>query len=106
MRPRKRNYKPRRRGPEHRINKFITAQEVRLVGDNVEQGVFPLSRALELAEEEGLDLVEISPNAKPPVCRIIDYNKFLYEKKKKDKEIKAKAAKNDLKEIRFWSQYR
>ncbi len=101
MRPRKRNFKPRRKGPEHRINQLITAKEVRLVGENVEQGVFPTSRAIELAEEAGLDLVEISPTANPPVCRIIDYNKFLYEKKKKDKEIKAKAAKSDLKEIRF-----
>ena len=101
MRPRKRNFKPRRKGPEHRINNLITAQQVRLVGDNSEQGVLPTSKAIELAEEAGLDLVEISPKADPPVCRIVDYNKFLYEKKKKDKEIKAKSAKSDLKEIRF-----
>lgn len=71
------------------------------MGDNVEQGIFPVSKAMEFAEELGLDLVEISPNAVPPVCRVIDYNKFIYEQKKKTKEIKAKAAKTVIKEIRF-----
>jgi translation initiation factor IF-3 len=75
---------------------------VRLVGDNVsEQGVFPLKEALKMAEELELDLVEVSPNADPPVCRIIDYNKFLYDQKKKQKEIKAKSVKVVVKEIRF-----
>jgi translation initiation factor IF-3 len=72
-----------------------------LVGDNVEQGIFPIEHALEVSEQLGLDLVEISPNAVPPVCRVIDYNKFIYEQKKKLKEIKAKAAKTVIKEIRF-----
>ncbi|KAA3652520.1 MAG: translation initiation factor IF-3 [Bacteroidetes bacterium] len=85
----------------HKINNNITAREVRVVGTGVEQGVFPLSKALQLAEEQQLDLVEISPNAEPPVCKIIDYKKFLYEQKKKQKEIKAKAQKVVVKEIRY-----
>jgi len=72
-----------------------------LVGDNVEMGVFPIKEALEKAEELGLDLVEISPNADPPVCKIIDYKKFLYEQKKREKVMKAKATKVIVKEIRF-----
>jgi len=71
------------------------------VGENIESDVYPIEEARKMAEELGLDLVEISPNADPPVCRIIDYNKFLYEKKKKEKEIKAKSAKSEVKEIRF-----
>jgi translation initiation factor IF-3 len=67
------------------------AREVRLVGDNVEMGVYPLAKAKEFAAELELDLVEISPNANPPVCKIIDYKKFLYEQKKRDKVLKAKA---------------
>ena len=86
---------------EHNINQFIRAQEVRLAGDNVEPGIYPLAKALALADELELDLVEISPNAVPPVCRIIDYSKFVYEQKKKQKEIKAKAQKVVIKEIRF-----
>lgn len=74
---------------------------MRVVFDNAEPQVLKLRDALALAEEEGLDLVEISPNAVPPVCRIIDYNKFIYEQKKKMKEIKAKASKTVIKEIRF-----
>jgi len=80
------------------------AREVRLVGDNVEMGVYPLAKAKEFAAELELDLVEISPNANPPVCKIIDYKKFLYEQKKRDKVIKAKASKIVLKEIRFGPQ--
>ena len=79
-------------------------KEVRLVGDNVEQGVYPILEAVRIAEEQGLDLVEISPTAVPPVCKVIDYQKFLYQKKKKEKEQKAKAAKVVLKEIRFGPQ--
>jgi len=76
--------------------------QVRLVGDNVEnQGVFDLRDALKLADELELDLVEISPKAEPPVCKIIDYSKFLYQQKKKQKEIKAKTVKVVIKEIRF-----
>ena len=75
--------------------------EVRLVGEGIEPGVYPIRQALELAEEQGLDLVEISPNAAPPVCKILDYKKFLFEQKKKQKELKAKATKIVVKEIRF-----
>jgi translation initiation factor IF-3 len=74
---------------------------VRLVGDNVEVGVYPLSKALELSEAQELDLVEISPNASPPVCKIIDYKKFVYEQKKREKVMKSKATKVIIKEIRF-----
>ncbi|MBT8235124.1 MAG: translation initiation factor IF-3 [Bacteroidia bacterium] len=85
----------------HNINDKITAPNVRLVGDNVEVGVYPLAKALEQADELGLDLVEISPKADPPVCKIIDYKKFLYEQKKREKAMKAKATKVIVKEIRF-----
>lgn len=75
---------------------------VRLVGENIpEQGVYPTNEALKIADELGLDLVEISPNADPPVCKITDYSKFLYQQKKKQKELKAKAQKVVVKEIRF-----
>ncbi|MDO5570497.1 MAG: translation initiation factor IF-3 [Bacteroidales bacterium] len=90
---------------QHRINERIRGvDEVRLVGDNVEVGVYPIREALRIADEQALDLVEISPTAVPPVCRIIDYQKFLYQQKKKQKEIKAKASKVVLKEIRFGPQ--
>jgi translation initiation factor IF-3 len=86
----------------HRINDRITGViEVRLVGDNLEQGVYPLREAQRMAEDMGLDLVEISGSAAPPVCRIIEYKKFLYDLKKKQKEIKAKQATVEMKEIRF-----
>lgn len=78
--------------------------EVRVVGDNVEMGVYPIQKALKIAEDLELDLVEISPNATPPVCKVIDYKKFLYEQKKREKEIKAKATKVTVKEIRFGPQ--
>lgn len=78
--------------------------EVRLVGENVETGVYPTRKALEIADELELDLVEISPNATPPVCKVIDYKKFLYEQKKREKEMKAKAVKVVIKEIRFGPQ--
>ena len=80
---------------------MIRVPQVRLVGDNVEVGVYSIQDALKLSIEQGLDLVEISPNADPPVCRIIDYNKFLYEKKKKEKEMKANSKVSEVKEIRF-----
>ncbi|WP_347374981.1 translation initiation factor IF-3 [Aequorivita sp. Q41] len=86
---------------QHRINGKIRAEEVRLVGDNVEIGVYPLRKAREIAEEQELDLVEISPNASPPVCKVIDYKKFVYEQKKREKVLKAKATKVTIKEIRF-----
>lgn len=86
----------------HKINKLILAREVRIVGDEEnESGVMSTTAALQLAESKGLDLVEISPTAVPPVCRIIDYQKFLYQQKKKAKEIKAKSVKVIVKEIRF-----
>lgn len=78
--------------------------EVRLVGENVEQGVYSYREAMRIADEMNLDLVEISPNAVPPVCRIVDYQKFLYQKKKKEKENKANSKKMDIKEIRFGPQ--
>lgn len=74
---------------------------MRLVGDNVKVDIYPLQEALKIAQQQGLDLVEISPNADPPVCKVIDYSKFKYEQKKKQKEIKAKAVKVVVKEIRF-----
>ncbi|MFN4971965.1 MAG: translation initiation factor IF-3 [Bacteroidota bacterium] len=86
---------------EHKINQFITAAEVRLVGDNVTVGVYKLRDALAIAQEQELDLVEISPNADPPVCKVVDYKKFLYEQKKKKKELKANQVKQEVKEIRF-----
>jgi len=86
----------------HRINnRIVGLNEVRVVGENIEQGVYPFSQALRMAEDLGLDLVEISPSAVPPVCRITEYKKFLYDLKKKQKEIKAKAATVEMKEIRF-----
>ncbi len=86
----------------HRINnKIFGVSEVRLVGDNIEQGVYPFSQALRMAEDLGLDLVEISGTAVPIVCRIIEYKKFLYDLKKKQKEIKAKQSTVEVKEIRF-----
>ena len=89
---------------QYRINERIRVREVRLVGDNVEQGVYPTSQALKIAEDQGLDLVEISPNAAPPVCRVIDYQKFLYQQKKRQKEQQAKSVKVVVKEIRFGPQ--
>jgi len=90
-----------RKEPEHRINNYIRVPQVRLVGDNVEVGVYHTQEALKMAQAQQLDLVEISPNADPPVCKIIDYNKFLYDKKKKEKEMKAKSKASEVKEIRF-----
>ncbi len=89
---------------QYRINEQIRSREVRIVGDDVEAIVMPTNKALQLAEQKGLDLVEISPNATPPVCRLIDYSKFLYQQKKKQKELKAKQVKNEVKEIRFGPQ--
>ena len=86
---------------QYRINERIRVREVRLVGDNIETGVYPIAQALKIAEEQGMDLVEISPNAAPPVCRVIDYQKFLYQQKKRQKEQKAKSVKVVVKEIRF-----
>ncbi len=98
--------------PKFNVNRYIEAQQIRLVGDNlsevseaagkeVEPGIYPTPQVLNWARDMELDLVEISPNADPPVCKITDFKKFLYEKKKKDKSIKAKTAKTVVKEIRF-----
>ena len=89
---------------QYRVNEQIRAKEVRIVGDDVESVVMPLNKALALAEEKELDLVEISPTANPPVCRLIEYSKFLYQMKKRQKEQKAKQVKIDVKEIRFGPQ--
>lgn len=98
--------------PQHRINGFIRVPEIRLVGENLEEisevagttvtpDIYPTRKVQQWANALELDLVEISPKAVPPVCRIIDYKKFLYQKKKKEKELKAKTAKTVIKEIRF-----
>ena len=88
----------------YNVNEWITAPEVRLVGDNVEQGIYPIHKALNIARELELDLIEISPSANPPVCRVLDYQKFLYQQRKRQKEQKQKAAKVVVKEIRFGPQ--
>lgn len=107
-----RNFRRTAPQPRFRINQFIRVPKIRLVGDNLDQvsqvagrevtaDVYPTPMVREWADKLELDLVEISPKADPPVCRIIDYKKFLYQKKKKEKEIKAKAVKTVIKEIRF-----
>ena len=112
MARRKRRKPVVKKGPQFRINGDITIPQIRLVGDNMDEisevagkkieiGIHNTYQARRWAEELGLDLVEISPNANPPVCKIIDYKKFLYAKKKKEKELKAKTAKTVIKEIRF-----
>ena len=89
----------------HRINdKIRGVAQVRLIGDNVEQGIYPFQQALKIADDLNLDLVEIAPTATPPVCRVVDYQKFLYAQKKKQKEAKANAKKQEIKEIRFGPQ--
>jgi translation initiation factor IF-3 len=103
-RPPRGNFNPRfkrEQQQEHRTNHMIRVPQVRLVGDNVEVGIYNTQEAQRMAQDQGLDLVEISPNADPPVCKIIDYNKFLYEKKRKEKEMKAKSKASEVKEIRF-----
>lgn len=83
------------------MNERITAGQVRLVGENVKSDIYPIDEARKIAQGLGLDLVEVVPNADPPVCRVIEYQKFLYDKKKKEKELKAKQGKQVIKEIRF-----
>lgn len=102
--PRAKGFNPRfnrQREPEHRINERIRVPQIRLVGDNITVGVYNTQDALKIAQDQGLDLVEISPNANPPVCKVIDYKKFLYEKKRKEKEMKANSKQSEVKEIRF-----
>ena len=88
---------------QYRVNEQIRVREVRIVGDGGST-VVPTRQALDMAREQGVDLVEISPNAQPPVCRLIDYSKFLYQQKKRQKEMKAKQVKVEVKEIRFGPQ--
>ena len=88
---------------QYRVNEQIRVREVRIVGDG-ESMVLPIRQALDMARDQGVDLVEISPNANPPVCRLIDYSKFLYQQKKRQKEMKAKQVKVEVKEIRFGPQ--
>ena len=102
--PRPRGFNPRfkkEQQQEHRTNHMIRVPQVRLVGENIEVGIYSTAEAQRIANEQGLDLVEISPNADPPVCKVIDYNKFLYEKKKREKDMKAKSKVSEVKEIRF-----
>ena len=89
---------------QYRVNEQIREREVRIVGDDIQSTVMSLRDALHLAEQKGVDLVEISPNAEPPVCRLIDYSRFIYQQKKRQKEMKAKQAKVEVKEIRFGPQ--
>ena len=103
--PQKNNRRDRNNNkPQHRINEQIRCREVRIVGDDVESEVMPTRQAIQLAQQKGVDLVEISPNAVPPVCRLINYSKFLYQQKKRQKELKAKQVKIEVKEIRFGPQ--
>ena len=106
-RPSNNGGRPYVRGPRrvveepYRVNERILAPKVRVVGENIKVDVYPTAVAIKMAQEQSLDLVESSPNADPPVCKIVDYSKFKYEQKKKQKEIKAHAQKTILKEIRF-----
>ena len=92
-----------KKGPQYRVNEQIRVREVRIVGDGGST-VVPTRQALDMARQQGVDLVEISPNANPPVCRLIDYSKFLYQQKKRAKELKQKQVKQEVKEIRFGPQ--
>ena len=88
---------------KYRVNEHIRAKEVRVVSDNGSE-VMPTRKALDMARRGEVDLVEISPNAQPPVCRLIDYSKFLYQQKRRQKEMKQKQVKQEVKEIRFGPQ--
>lgn len=88
----------------YRVNGQIRVPEVRIVGDGIESQVVPTRRALDMADAMGVDLVEISPNAEPPVCRLIEFTKFIYQQKKHAKEVKAKQVRVEVKEIRFGPQ--
>ncbi|HNW73813.1 MAG: translation initiation factor IF-3 [Bacteroidales bacterium] len=97
----RRTPRPGKKEEPYNINQWIKAPVVRVVGENIQQGIYNIREALNIAEMQGLDLVEISPTANPPVCKVVDYKKFLYELKKKQKEMKAKTAKVVIKEIRL-----
>jgi translation initiation factor IF-3 len=113
FRPKPNNFQPKKEvEPEHRLNGQIRVPEIRLVGDALEElselvgvdikpGIFKTQEVIQWADKAELDLVEITPNAVPPVCRIVDYSKFLYQKKKREKEMKSNAVKTVIKEIRF-----
>ncbi len=88
----------------YRVNAQIRVPQVRIVGDGIESQVVSTTRALQMADDMGVDLVEISPNAEPPVCRLIEFTKFIYQQKKHAKEVKAKQVKVEVKEIRFGPQ--
>ena len=94
-----------RKEAEHRINHHIRAPQVRLVGENVNVGIYPLQEALKIAQQQELDLVEISPQADPPVCKVIDYNKFLYDKKKKEKGNEGQGENDGNERDPFYAQY-
>lgn len=100
---RKRNYFPndKDQNQQNKVNAQIRAREVRLVGDNVEQGIYSIQEALKIAEDQQLDLVEIAADAEPPVCKVLDYQKFLYQQKKKAKERRANQIQTTVKEVRF-----
>ncbi len=89
---------------QYRVNEQIRAREVRIVGDGIESTIMNTRDAIRLAEQHEVDLVEISPNAEPPVCRLIDYSRFIYQQKKRQKEMKSKQTKIEIKEIRFGPQ--
>lgn len=97
---RQKNYR-KQNEPEHNINSRIRAKEVRLIGDNVKVGIYSISEALTISNELDLDLVEVNKNSDPPICKVIDYAKFIYDKKRSEKEQKKKQQKNQQKEIRF-----
>jgi len=101
MRKRPANYRYKKKEEPYRVNHRIRARRVMVVGENISPGVYLLEKALEIAAESGVDLVEIAPNATPPVCKVIDYTKFKYERKKKLKGLNTKAQKTVLKEVRF-----
>ncbi len=95
---------PKKQEAAHQINEYIKDPVVRVVGEGFEPKICPIKEALKMAYDEGFDLVKISPNANPPVCKVMDYQKFLYEQKKKEKERKSKSAKMLVKEIRLGPQ--
>ena len=97
----KRQRRTRTPEPSHRINKLIKVSTVRVVGEDIETGIYNIKEALKMADDQRMDLVEVSPKADPPVCRIVEYSKFKYEQKKRQKELKAKTHKTVVKEIRF-----
>ena len=89
---------------QYRVNEQIRAREVRVIPEEGDSVVMSSREALRMAQQQGVDLVEISPNAQPPVCRLVDFSKFIYEQKKRQKELKAKQVKVEVKEIRFGPQ--